>query len=79
MSNNEFEKEEIMIKLKLFETCLMTALTYGMEAWPCGNVKPGKMRQTGKLMLESKREQEMWPSEQKIQYATVMITEKSNK
>ena len=26
-------KEEVTVKLKLFETCLMPALLYGMEAW----------------------------------------------
>ena len=26
-------KEEVRVKLKLFETCLMPALLYGMEAW----------------------------------------------
>ena len=26
-------KEEVRVKLKLFETCLMTALLYGMETW----------------------------------------------
>ena len=26
-------KEEIRVKLKLFETCLMPTLLYGLEAW----------------------------------------------
>ena len=26
-------KEEVRVKLQLFETCLMPALPYGMEAW----------------------------------------------
>ena len=26
-------KEEIRVKLKLYETCLMPALPYGLEAW----------------------------------------------
>ena len=26
-------KEEIRVKLKLYETCLMPALLYGLEAW----------------------------------------------
>ena len=26
-------KEEVRVKLKLFETCLMPALLHGMEAW----------------------------------------------
>ena len=32
-AKNQVGKEQIRVKLKLFNTCLMTALTYGMEAW----------------------------------------------
>ena len=31
--NTQVGKEEVRVKLKLFETCLMPALLYGMEAW----------------------------------------------
>ena len=31
-AKNQVGKEEIRVKLKLFDTCLMAALTYGMEA-----------------------------------------------
>ena len=31
-AKNQVGKKEISIKLKLFDTCLMAALTYGMEA-----------------------------------------------
>lgn len=30
---NQVEKEDIKIKLRLFETCLMTTLTYRMKPW----------------------------------------------
>ena len=39
---NQVRKEDIRINPKLFETCLMTVLPYGMETW--GNIRPGEMR-----------------------------------
>ena len=32
-AKTQVEKEEVRVKLKLFETCLMPAFLYGMEAW----------------------------------------------
>ena len=32
-AKTQVEKEKVRVKLKLFETCLMPALLYGMEAW----------------------------------------------
>ena len=32
-AKHQVEKEEIRVKLKLYETCLMQALLYGLEAW----------------------------------------------
>ena len=32
-AKHQVGKEEIQVKLKLYETCLMTALLYGLEAW----------------------------------------------
>ena len=32
-AKHQVGKEEIHVKLKLCETCLMTALLYGLEAW----------------------------------------------
>ena len=32
-AKNQVGKEETRVKLKLVDTCLMTALAYGMEAW----------------------------------------------
>ena len=29
----QIRKEDVRVKLKLFEICLMPALLYGMEAW----------------------------------------------
>ena len=32
-AKHQVRKEEIRVKLKLYETCLMPALLYGLEAW----------------------------------------------
>ena len=32
-SKHQVRKEEIRVKLKLYETCLMPALLYGFETW----------------------------------------------
>ena len=48
-------KEEVKAKLKLFETCLMPALLYGMEAW------------------ENNWDRSIWPSEQRIDYSSLML------
>ena len=44
---NQVGKEEIRVKLKLFDTCLMTALTYGMEAW--ADIRSAEMREIEKI------------------------------
>ena len=46
-AKNLLRKEEIRVMLKLFDTCLMTALTYGMEAW--GNIRSVEMREIEKM------------------------------
>ena len=33
IQKTQLGKEEVRVKLKLFETCLMSALLHGMEAW----------------------------------------------
>ena len=42
-AKNQVGKDKIRVKLKLFDTCLMTALVYGMEAW--GSIKLMEMRE----------------------------------
>ena len=46
-AKNQVGKEEMRVKLKLFDTCLMTALIYGMEAW--GNIRLVEMREIEKI------------------------------
>ena len=83
-ANNQVGKEEIRAKLKLFDTCLMTALTYGIEAW--ANIRSLEMRKIEKIHGKALKrifqppvstaytgiimETGIWPAEQKIQYAT---------
>ena len=86
-AKNQVGKEEIRVKLKLFDTCLMTALTYGMEAW--ANIRSVEMREIEKIQGKALKrifqlpvsttytgiimETGIWPAEQKIQYATMML------
>ena len=46
-TRNQVGKEEIRVKLKLFEGCLLTALIYGMESW--GNIRPLEMKEAEKI------------------------------
>ena len=86
-AKNQVGKEEIRVKLKLFDTCLMTALTYGMEAW--ANIRSVEMREIEKIQGKALNrifqlpvsttytgiimETGIWPAEQKIQNATMML------
>ena len=79
--------EEIMVKLKLLDTCHMTALTYGIETW--ANIRSVEMREIEKIQWKALKrifqlpvsttytdiimETGIWPAEQKIQYATMML------
>ena len=47
MARKPVGKGETRFKLKLFETCLMTALTYGIGAWRI--IRPGEMRKIEKI------------------------------
>ena len=46
-AKNQVGKKEIRVKLKLFETCLMTVLEYGREAWV--NITPVEMKEIEKM------------------------------
>ena len=86
-AKNQVGKEEIKVKLKLFETCLMTALTYGLEAW--ANIRSVEMKEIEKLQGKALKkifqlplsatytaiimETGICPAEQKIQYTTMML------
>ena len=86
-AKNQVGKEEVRVKLKLFDTCLMTALTNGMEAWE--NIGLVEMKEIEKIQGKALKrifqlplsttytsiimETGIWPAEQKIQYATMML------
>ena len=86
-ANNQVGKEEIRVKLKLFDICLMTALTDGIEAW--ANIRTVEMRKIEKIQGKTLKrifqfpisttytgiimETGIWPADQKIQYATMML------
>lgn len=47
MAKNKVRKEDIRVKLKLSDTCLMTALTSEMEAW--ANIRSKQLREIEKI------------------------------
>ena len=47
VAKNQVGKEEIRVNLKLFDTYLMTALTYGMDAW--ANIRSVEIRKIEKI------------------------------
>ena len=50
-TKNQVGKDEIKVKVKLFETCLMAALTNGMEAW--GNKILVEMSEIDKIQINT--------------------------
>ena len=78
-ANNQVGKEEIRFKLKLFDTCPMTALTYEIESW--ANIRSVEMREIEKKQGKALKrifqlpvsitytgiimETGIWPAEQK--------------
>ena len=80
-AKNRAGKEDIRVKLKLFDTCLMTALTYEMEAWV--NIRSVEIKDIQKMQSKALKrifqlpvlttfigiimERVTWPAEQKIQ------------
>ena len=80
-------KEEVRVKLKLFETCLMPALLYGMEAWK--KLSKAEIQHLEKIhgkalkkifnlpittpSIELIIETGVWRTEQKINYSSLML------
>ena len=80
-------KEEIRVKLKLYETCLMPALLYGLEAW--GKIDKDEMNEIEKIQGRALKrifnvpistsyiglimETGTWPANQRIQYSIMML------
>ena len=80
-------KEEVRVKLKLFETCLMPAHVYGMKAWK--KLSKAEIQNLEKIQgKDLKRifslpittpyigliiETGLWPVEQRIKYSSLML------
>ena len=80
-------KEEVRVKLKLFKTCLMPALLYGMEAWK--KLSKGEIQNVEQIQGKALKrifslpittpyigliiETGVWPAEQKINYSSLML------
>ena len=81
------KEEEIRVKLKLFETCLILALLYGMEAWKklskaeIQNVQKNQgkaLKRIFSLPIKTPyigliRQTGVWPAEQRIIYSSLML------
>ena len=86
-SRNQFGKEEIRVQLKLFEARFTPAIIYGIEAQ--GGIKKGEMKEIDRIQGKTLKkifklplsttytgmlmETEIWPAEQRIQYAALML------
>ena len=80
-------KEEVRVKLKLFEICLVPALLYGMEAWK--KFSKAEIQQLEKIQGKALKrifslpittpyiglviETGVWPAEQRINYRSLML------
>ena len=86
-AKHQVGKEEIRLKLKLYETCLMPALIYGLEAW--GKIDKDEMNEIEKIQGRALKrifnlpistsyiglimETGTWPANQRIQYSIMML------
>ena len=50
-SKHNVGQEEIWVKIKLFETCLISAILYGFEAW--GKISKSEMQAIEKIQNQS--------------------------
>ena len=80
-------KKEARVKLKLFETCLMPALLYGMEAWK--KLSKAEIQNVEKIQGKALKrifslpittpyigliiERVVWPAEQRINYSSLIL------
>ena len=80
-------KEEVRVKFKLFETCLMPALLYGMETWK--KLSKAEVQNVEKIQGKALKrifslpittpyigliiETGVWPAEQRINYSSLML------
>ena len=86
-AKSQAEKEEVRVKLKLFETCLLPALLYGMEAWK--RLSKTEVQDLEKLKTKALKrifslpittpytgliiETKVWPAEKRMNYISLML------
>ena len=86
-AKHQVGKEEIRVKLKLYKTCLMPALLYGLEAW--GKIDKDEMNEIEKIQGRALKrifnlpistsyiglimETGTWPANQRVQHSTMML------
>ena len=86
-AKHQVGKEEIRVKLKLYKTCLMPALLYGLEAWgkidkdemtEIENIQGRVLKRIFNLSISTSyisliMETGVWPANQIIHYNTMML------
>ena len=50
-SKSQVGSEEMKVKIKLFETCLMPAIRHGLEVWV--RIKATKMKEISKIQVSA--------------------------
>ena len=86
-SKQNLGQEDIRVKIKLFETCLVPAMLYGFEAWR--KILKSQMQTTEKIQNYSLKkilrlplttpstellmETGIWPAKERIEYSTLML------
>ena len=86
-SKQNVGQEEIRVKIKLFETCLIPAIFYGFKAW--GKILKSEMQAIEKIQNQSSKkilqlpvttsstgllmETGIWPEKERIEYSTLML------
>ena len=86
-SKQNVGQEEIRVKIKLFETCLILAILYGFKAW--GKILKSEMQAIEKIQNQSLKkilqlpvttpstgllmETGIWPAKERIEYSTLML------
>ena len=86
-SKQNVGQEEIRVKIKLFETCIIPAIFYGFEVW--GKILKSEMQAIEKIQNQSLKkilqlpvttpstgllmETGIWPAKERIEYSTLML------
>ena len=72
-AKTQVEKEEVGVKLKLFGTCSMPALLYGMKAWKYLSKTEIQQLEITTPYIGLTIETGVWPAEQRINYRSLML------